>query len=65
MATDKMSDEEIREMFRLIKRYTTTEMDQWDIFMFDSEYGRVYVNFSRSLPGGEDMCIDVNHLLDT
>jgi len=65
MSSEKMTDEEVREMFRLIKRYATLEMDQWDMFKFDSKYGQVYVNITRSLPGGENMCIDVNHLLDT
>ena len=58
-----MSDEEIRKMFCLIKRYVDTETDQWDAFKFRGSGGMVFVHFLRSVPDGHGGHIDIDHLL--
>ena len=64
MKPTKLSDDEIKQMFNLIKRHTTYEMDQWDLFKFDDEYGKVYIEFSlQPRSGAEESYTDINHLL--
>lgn len=66
METEKrLSGEEIRQMFRLLYRYASTDMDQWDLFKFDSNFGdKVFVSISLSpAPGHADNYTDVSHLL--
>lgn len=60
---DKLSDDEFRQMFRLLHRYASTEMDQWDNFKFDYNYGKVFVSISLSAGGHEDAFVDVSHLV--
>ena len=59
----KLSDDEFRQMFRLLHRYASTEMDQWGNFKFDYEYGTVFVSISVSAGGHEDAFVDLSHLV--
>jgi len=60
---EKLSDDECRQMFRLLHRYASTEMDQWDLFKFDTKYGKVFVSISLSSGGSEEGFTDVSHLI--
>jgi hypothetical protein len=59
----KLSDEECREMFRLLHRYASTELDQFEDFKFDTKFGKVFVSISRSAQGHDEAFTDINHLL--
>ncbi|WP_169739459.1 hypothetical protein [Actinoplanes friuliensis] len=45
-----MTDDEYRELLRLLTRYAETDLDQFDHWEIESSYGPVYVDFSRSVP---------------
>jgi hypothetical protein len=61
---EKLSDEEIRQMFRLLRRYASTDMDQWDLFKFDSKRGKVFVSIALNCPPGqEEGFTEISHLL--
>jgi hypothetical protein len=60
---DKLSEEEFRQMFRLLRRYASTEMDQWDRFKFDTQWGRVFVSISVSGGGYEEAYTDVSDFI--
>ena len=60
----KLTDEELDTMFQLVKRYTTTEMDQWDLWKFDTTFGKVYFSLTREVPDSEkEAYTDINHLV--
>lgn len=60
----KLSDDEMNQMFKLIKRYTEIEMDQWDLWKFDTKFGKVFMSITRSVPKSEeDAYFDISHLL--
>ena len=59
-----MTEDEVRRMFRLLKKHAAAEMDQFDWFKFDdAHYGSVYVHICREIQGSDELCIDVNHLI--
>ncbi len=60
---EKLSDAEFRKMIQLLHRYSETEMDQWDLWKFESKYGRVYISLSRSPDGEDEVWNDVTDLL--
>jgi len=63
---EKMSKEEFVQMIHLLKRYTTTEMDQWELWKFDTSFSEIYINMSMmpSHEGTEDAYTDLSHLLE-
>ena len=46
---EKLTDEEMIQMFKLVKRYVETEMDQFENWKFDSKYGKVYLSIAISV----------------
>lgn len=62
---EKMSREEFVQMLTLLKRYAIIEMDQWELWKFDTTFSKIYVNISMipSHEGTEDAYTDLNHLL--
>ncbi len=61
----KLSDEEYVDMLALLKRYSETELDQWDRWKFDTRLSRIYIDISRAPihPGTESNYTDVDHML--
>ena len=59
----KLSEKEFTEMLRLIERYAATEMDQWELWKFDTEIGKLYLNISLEPIGSEDAYTEISHLL--
>lgn len=47
-----LSDQEFREMVRLLARFAERELDQGDLWKFHTSYGPVYMLISRALPHG-------------
>ena len=62
---EKLSDDEFAQMITLLRRYTATEMDQWELWKFDIPSSTIYVSVSMGpVHGGEaDMYTDLGHLL--
>lgn len=63
-AQPKLTDQEFRAMFTLLHRYVMTEMDQWELWKFDTAFGKVYIDVSMDRLGPEEAYIDVTHLID-
>ncbi len=62
---EKLTKEEMDQMFQLVKRYTETEMDQWDLWKFDTKYQKVYMALTREVPPAEEEAyFDITHLLN-
>jgi len=61
----ELSDEEFVLMVRLLRRYTATEMDQFEHWKFDGRFSTIYVDVSMypSQNGNEDAYTDLGHLL--
>lgn len=53
----KLTDEEFRQMAKLLYRYAEYELDQFDHFKFDTSYGKVFITISRK-SGGYDNSFD-------
>ncbi|KZN39331.1 hypothetical protein N480_00450 [Pseudoalteromonas luteoviolacea S2607] len=55
----KMTDEEFSQMITLLSRFIDTEMDQFESWKFESEYGVIYVNISMYAAGDSSAYTDV------
>jgi hypothetical protein len=60
----KLSEEEFKEMIQMLNRYVESEMDQWELWKFNSSFGSVYVNVSMKPDASEDAYMDLNHLIE-
>ncbi|GGR76748.1 hypothetical protein GCM10010169_21150 [Micromonospora fulviviridis] len=47
-----LGDAEIRELARLLARFASHELDQWENWRIDTTRGPVFVSVSRELPPG-------------
>lgn len=56
----KLTDEEHKQMVRLLYRFATHELDQFENVKFDTKYGEVFVSISRSSNGCDDAFDDIN-----
>lgn len=61
-----MSKEEFTQMLQLLKRYASTEMDQFELWKFDTSFSKIYINMSMipSHEGTEDAYTDVSKILE-
>jgi hypothetical protein len=50
---DRMSDDEIEELLRLMTRYCDLELDQWDYWRLPTKWGGAYVRITNQVPPGE------------
>lgn len=60
----KLSKDEFREMLSLIKRYVTTEMDQWELWKFSTDFGNIYIDISMIPSRPEEAYVDLSHLMN-
>jgi len=49
-----LDEAEVAELFRLLRRYSETEMDQWEMWRMPTAFGQVYVEVRRSPSPGLD-----------
>ncbi len=61
--SQKLSESEFSEMLRLIHRFSVSEMDQWEQWKFDSEFGKVFVSITRQPSGPEEAYAELTHML--
>ncbi|MEX2961556.1 hypothetical protein [Microbulbifer sp. TYP-18] len=59
----KLSDAEFKQMLELLKRYVENDMDQWELWKFDSNFSKIYVNVSMKPvhPSTEEAYVDMNN----
>jgi hypothetical protein len=50
-------------MLAFLKRFSTTEMDQFEHWKTETEFGKVYIELARVPSGSEEAYVDLNHLL--
>lgn len=62
---EKMSEKEFVQMIKLLKKYSETEMDQFELWKFDTNFSKVYVTISMALSSdeAESGYVDLSHLL--
>ncbi|WP_367154810.1 hypothetical protein [Methylomonas sp. HYX-M1] len=65
ISTEKLTEEEFKEMIRKLSRYVESEMDQWEFWKFKASFGQIYVSVSMRPDAAEDAYIDLSHLIDT
>jgi hypothetical protein len=63
MTMDSLTEEEFKEMLRLLERFVSTDMDQWEFWKFDSPRGKVFVEVGLEPRGNEDAYTELSHLL--
>ncbi|MBU1054123.1 MAG: hypothetical protein KKC46_09875 [Proteobacteria bacterium] len=47
MIQQKLSDNDYKTLFSLLKRFAETELDQWERWKFNTKYGYVFVEITR------------------
>ena len=60
----KLSDKELRQMVILLKRYASMDMDQFDLWKFDTDFGKVFVEISMKPSGPEESYTDINKFME-
>ena len=62
---EKLSDSEFHQMISLLHRYMSVDMDQFENWSFDTEYGPVYAELTR-IPSGSSSAYDnLNHIVSS
>ena len=56
---DRMTDEEFEQMITLLSKFVETEMDQFELWKFQSRYGETFVNISMYPEGDGTAYTDV------
>ncbi len=56
----KLSEQEFEIMVRLLKRYASTELDQFSLWKTNTEFGDVFISIANSIQEGEEFAIDLD-----
>ena len=59
----KLTDDELKQMARLLYRFANTELDQFENLKFGSKYGDVFISISRSSGGFDEAFHDISHVI--
>lgn len=59
-----LTEAEFAQMLKLLKRYVTSEMDQWELWTFDTHFSKIYVNISMQPSAPEEAYIDMNQMIE-
>ncbi len=66
--SDKLSDEEFKQMMNYLNRYASTDMDQWAMWRFNSDRGgymHVTIQMGPDPDVSDDEYIDLSHLIES
>lgn len=63
MPSKKLSEEELGLMLNLVKRYAETDLEQFEILKFDTEYGKVHLSISIGQDKSDDGSADVTEFM--
>lgn len=56
---ERMSDDEFEQMITLLSKFVETEMDQFELWKFQSSFGETFVNISAYPEGDASAYTDV------
>jgi hypothetical protein len=59
---EKLTESELQQMLSLIKRFASTELDQFEHWKFDTEIGKVYLELSLRPTGPAEAYMEVGNL---
>ena len=59
-----LSEDEFKNMINLIHRYAELNMDQWELWKFDTSRGEAYVKISMKSDGPDEAYSDLDHLIE-
>ena len=60
----QLSDAEFKQMINLLHRYVEQSMDQWELWKFDTDRDKIYVNISMKSDGPDEAYLDLDHLIE-
>lgn len=61
--SDKLSEKEFSDMLKALKKYVECDMDQWEMWKFDTSKGKIFINISLVSEGEEGSYLDLNQLI--
>jgi len=51
-------------MIKLLHRYVNTEMDQWELWFFDTDISRIYIDISMITTSSEEAYTNMNNIVN-
>ena len=51
-------------MIKLLHRYANTEMDQWELWFFDTDSSRIYIDISMKTTCSEEAYTNMNNIIN-
>ena len=66
IAPKELDKAEFKQMCELIRRYSEYNMDQWELWKFNTKYSEVFVSIGRqpSCPGTADAHSNINAVFE-
>lgn len=62
---EKLSEKEFSQMIKLLHRYVNTEMDQWELWSFDTaKYSKIYIQISLGTTYSDEAYISLNKIIE-
>ncbi|MCF2858400.1 hypothetical protein L1286_13005 [Pseudoalteromonas sp. SMS1] len=59
----KMTNEEFSQMVTLLSKFANTDMDQFENWKFECEFGEVFVSLSLDVQGDKSVYTDVTRAI--
>jgi hypothetical protein len=63
MIEEQLTKDEFVLLAKLLKRYAETQMDQWELWSFDTETSKIYVTISMKPSGSEAAYKSLNEII--
>ncbi len=60
----KLTEKEFTQMIKLLHRYANTEMDQWELWFFDTDSSRIYIDISMKTTCSEEAYTNMNNIIN-
>lgn len=60
----KLTEKEFTQMIKLLHRYVNTEMDQWELWFFDTNISRIYIDISMITTSSEEAYTNMNTIIN-
>ena len=61
---EKLSEKEFTQMIKLLNRYVVTEMDQWELWSFDTNFSKIYIEISMKTEYSDEAYTNMNHIIN-
>lgn len=59
----RLTEKEFTQMIKLLHRYVNTEMDQWELWFFDTDFSRIYIDISMKTKCSEKAYTNLNNIV--